>query len=182
MRGAVWLLLGSVALGCSSEESTPSEVGRRSAPVVLLPESDNHVSGVLGRPAELGAGRRVEARTGDEPGESDLWLVEADGSAAPLCPAPGPDELPLAMPDGRVVFMSGRTTVTSLWIADPRTGVATQLTNHGLVAGKPWKSFVPPPSGDSARVEDGAIVYDDGSGRVWRVELATGNAKVEATP
>lgn len=182
MRRAVWLLFGSVALGCSSEESTPPIAGSQRAPLVLLPESDNHVSGVLGRAADLGAGRRVEARTGDEPGESDLWLVEADGTATPLCPALGPDELPLAMPDGRVVFLSGRTTVASLWIADPKTGLATQLTNHGLVAGKPWKGFVPPPSGDDARLEAGAIVYDDGSGRRWRVDLVTGNAKVEVEP
>jgi len=177
MRRALALLV-TAAAACSAEESAPPAPGMAAAALPLRPESDQLPTGSFGRAALLPGGRRVEARAGDEPGESDLWLVEANGAATPLCPALGPDEMPVALPDGRVVFLSGRTTVASLFIADPSTGIATQLTNHGLVAGKPWPSFVPPPSRE-AEVEGGALRYDDGSGRRWRVDLATGKAEVE---
>lgn len=181
MRRAVWVLVPSIVLSCSAEESAPPAESRASAPLVLRPESDLPALGVLGRPALLPGGRRVEARAEDTPGESDLWLVEPNGASAPLAPALGPDELPIALPDGRVVFVSGRTTVVSLWIVDPASGALTQVTNVGLVAGKPWHGFVPPPELE-AQVDGAWLRYADGSGRRWRVELATGKAEVEVEP
>lgn len=181
MRRVSWLLLSSFALACSSDESPPEVLGERAAPSVLRAESDLLGAGVLGPPALLAAGRRVEARATDEPGESDLWLVEASGAAAPLAPARGPDEMPMALPDDRVAFVSGRTTVASIWIVDPSSGLALQITNRGLLAGKPWSGFVPPPARD-VRVGASEISYDDGSGRRWRVDLTTGKAEAEAEP
>lgn len=181
MRRAVWVLVPIVVASCSAEESTPGESTSPGSRLALLPDTDVRAIGVLGRPALLAAGRRVEARAEDEPGESDLWLVEANGSSARLAPAPGPDEMPIALPDGRVLFASGRTTVMSLWVVDPRSGATEQLTNRGLAAGRPWQGFVPPPARDLV-LEGGALRYDDGSGRRWRVEVSTGRAEVEGEP
>ena len=165
-----WLLLPCVALACASDQLPGQPTEQRAAPLALLPESDQPASPVLGH-AQLAGGQRVEARAGAEPGESDLWLVDASGSAAPLAPAPGPDEKPVALPDGRVAFVSGRSTVMSLWVVEPTTENATQLTNHGLVAGKLGSGFIPPPSG-GLRVDGRTLSYEDGSGQSWQVEVA----------
>ncbi len=98
-----------------------------------------------GRPAILGDGSIVISRRGADPGETDLWLVPPSGDPRPLAPALGADDLPAALPDGRVAFVSNRTTVASIWIVDPRTDAAEQLTNRGLSAGRDLTGFVPPP-------------------------------------
>lgn len=181
MRRVSWLLLLSLAFACSSDDSPPQVLDQRAAPIGLRAESDLLGAGVLGPPALLSGGRRVEARATDEPGESDLWLVEASGAAASLAAAQGPDEMPMALPDGRVAFVSGRTTVASLWIVEPSSGLVVQITNRGLVAGKPWSGFVPPPARD-VRISASALSYDDGSGRRWSVDFSAGKAEAEADP
>jgi len=177
MRSALFAIL-LVVSACGSGEA-PADLGESHAAVVPRAESDLPAPPVLGHAAVLPGGRRVEARRGAEPGESDLFLVDADGKATPLAPAAGPDELPLALADGRVAFVSGRSTVASIWIVDPNSGALAQLTNRGLVAGKPWRGFAPPPARDF-REMSGALAYDDGSGRRWRVHLANGRGEEES--
>lgn len=143
-------------------------VGEGAAERVLL-------EGVTRGIAVLDDGSVVAPRAGDEPGETDLWIVPPEGKPRPLAPAKGPDDGPIALPDGRVAFVSGRTTVASLWVVDPKTGQARQLTNRGLVAGGARKGFVPPPAGRTF-VVDGNLVYDAGGGELWQVDLETGCA------
>jgi len=128
---------------------------------------------VLGTPALRPNGDVVVTRGGAEPGESDLFWLRSDGSVSALAPAPGPDDLPVSLPDGRIAFVSGRTTVASLWLVEPETGALRQLTNRGLAAGRPLTGFVPPPA-TAITVSDGVLSYDDGSGATWRVDLQSG--------
>lgn len=101
-------------------------------------------------------------REGTAPGETSLWL-----NGRELAPAPGADDQPFVLPDGRIVFVSTRTTVASVWILDG--GEARQLTNVGLVAGRPLDGFVPPPV-DGFELVDGRLEYDAPDRRV-RLEL-----------
>ncbi|MCA9593723.1 MAG: hypothetical protein KC776_10445 [Myxococcales bacterium] len=128
-----------------------------------------------GKPALLGDGSVVVARE-KELGETDLWQVSATGEARALAPAPGPDDLPIALPDGSVVFVSGRTGIASLWQVDPRGGPASQLTNRGLAPGRPLTGFVPPPN-EVIEVASDHLSYDAGGGRRYRVELPSGAAR-----
>lgn len=173
MRPLARVLVLSAVVACSAGEHGPASDSAEP----LLAESDrHHEADVLGVPARRPSGERVVARRGSEPGESDLYVESTDGRSRPLAPAPGPDELPIALPDGRIAFVSGRTSVASLFVVDPETGALRQLTNRGLVAGRAWQGFVPPPARE-ARFEAGALVYDDGSGEIWRVDLTTGDAR-----
>jgi hypothetical protein len=107
-------------------------------------------------PVEHPAGL-VVVRESHQLGASDLWLVGASSRA--LSPAPGSDDMPYVLPDGRVVFVSTRTTVASVWIFDDLDAPPRQLTNVGLRAGRPLVGFVPTPSVGFA-VERGHLVYD----------------------
>lgn len=127
---------------------------------------------VLGRPAVLGS-RLVISRAGDEPGQSDLVVIEPSGSLRTLAPAPGPDDLPIALPDGRVAFVSGRTGVASLWVVHPDRGAAEQLTNRGVTPGRGLVGFVPPPA-TVLSVDAVGIEYDDGEGGVHVVDHRSG--------
>lgn len=127
------------------------------------------LSNAAGKPAPLADGSVVVARA-TSPGETDLWHVSREGHARAISPAPGPDDLPFALADGRIVFVSGRTTVASLWIVDPSSSQATQLTNRGLVAGKPMSGFVPPPT-LVLEATASELVYDAGGGDVRRVTI-----------
>ncbi|MBK7581635.1 MAG: hypothetical protein IPI67_15685 [Myxococcales bacterium] len=175
-----WLWIAAALFSCGGGEAPP-DPGRVEQTLAAVPERDHHPEGVLGHPVSLPDGRRIESRTGRDPGESDLWLIEASGASAPLTPAPGFDELPFVLPDGRVTFVSGRTTVASLFVVEPNTGETQQLTNIGLAAGKPWSGFVPPPAREPS-FSDGALHYDDGSGKRWRVDVATGAATEDDAP
>ena len=141
----------------------------------LRPESDQTARAV-GALGVLADGAAVVSRRGDAPGETDLWIVPKSGEARPLAPAPGADDLPTILPDGRVAFVSNRTTVASIWIADPKTGTAVQLTNRGLAAGRELTGFVPTPMKRMA-VEGGALVYESSPGRWWSIDLTTGAAR-----
>lgn len=119
----------------------------------------------------------VRSIAGDQPGESDLVI---DGR--PLATAPGPDDMPLLFDGvdgaGVVVFVSARSGIASLWRVDINGGGLRQLTNRGLVVGKldvEDPVFVPPPA--RALERDGrSVVYDDGSGTRWRVDIDSGVA------
>lgn len=104
--------------------------------------------------------------------ESDLFLVRAGREPEALAPAPGFDERPVALPDGRLLFVSTRTTVASLWLIDAGSGEPPiQVTNRGLAAGGPMDGFVPGPSGEVI-VSPGKVAYDAGGGDWWSLDLS----------
>ena len=162
LRRALAVLIAASACGCAPSTTptpTPAESERGVEPGAVLQIEDR-------------AGRNVRVVAGDAPGESELLV----GDRA-LAPHPGPDELPLLLDDGaQVVFVSGRSGVASLWRVDVDGGGLLQLTNRGQRPGHLDDRFVPPPA-RSMRQEGDDVVYDDGSGRVRRV-----NARVAAAP
>jgi hypothetical protein len=167
-RDAALLEEGLALVDAEGTLLVPGDDGRRVARL------DRVAAGM----AVLDDGALVVSRLDDEPGGSTLWRVPADGEPQALAPAAGPNELPIALPGGRIAFVSGRTTVASLWIFDPATGEARQLTNRGLVAGRSLEGFVPPPTLEGGRVVRGdLLVYDAGRGALWQVHLETGFAR-----
>lgn len=119
---------------------------------------------VVGAPVVVDATRVIAARE-TSPGETDLWIVGDDGQPSrALAGAPGADDSPSVLADGRVVFVSGRSGVAALWIvdADP-AATPRQLTNHGEVPGALSSSFVPPPEGP-VTLEGNTLVYSDDTG------------------
>lgn len=131
---------------------------------------------VAGSPVVLPDGSIVVSRLGGEPGESDLWLLPRVGDPRVLAPAVGPDDMPVALEDGRVAFVSGRTSVASIWVLDVANGEPTQLTNRGLAAGKRMDGFVPTPA-ERMTVEGGKILYETSPGTWWAVDPSTGDAR-----
>ena len=132
------------------------------------------LDGVVGEPVVLDNTRVIVARQ-TEPGETDLWMVTDDGQPPrALAAAPGADDSALVLHDGRVLFVSGRTGIASLWIvdADPMA-TPRQLTNQGQRPGALTSSFVPPPATTPTQ-QGSTIVYDGGDGTVWRVDLDSG--------
>jgi hypothetical protein len=109
-------------------------------------------------------------------GESDLFLVRPGAEPVPLAPAEGPDDMPVALPDGRVAFVSSRTTIASIWIVDPRTGALRQLTNRGLRAGRSRDGFVPTPM-RQMQIRGTELFYEASPGAFLRVDLETGRAR-----
>lgn len=108
----------------------------------------------------LDGGRLLVSRSTDV-GESDLWIVPRDRKRPrALAAAHGADEMPFVLSDGRIVFVSTRTGVASLWIVNQDGTGLRQLTNVGVRASDP--RFVPPPV---AYLEQrGArVFYDDGT-------------------
>jgi hypothetical protein len=164
---ATWAALGEHAVFVVSPERELVRVDG-SGERVLLDRAH-------GKPAPRSDGSVVVARV-EGPGETDLWLVSASGSARAVDPAPGPDDSPIALPDGRIAFVSGRSTVSSLFVLDPNGGPAVQLTNRGLRAGKPRIGFVPPPL-HVLEASSTSILYDAGGGAHWRVSLVSGQAE-----
>jgi len=119
---------------------------------------------VVGAPVVVDARQLLAARE-TEPGETDLWLVGDDGTPPrALAASPGADDSPQVLPDGRVVFVSGRSGVASLWIVAPTPGAAPrQLTNIGERPGALSSSFVPPPEGPIV-VDGGVLSFLDQAG------------------
>jgi hypothetical protein len=128
---------------------------------------------VQGKPALLDDGSVAIARRGNEPGETDIWLSPPGVPARPVGAGPGPDDFPIALTDGRIAFVSGRSGIASLWIADPRANSVLQLTNRGLEPGRPLDGFVPPPL-EVISVSAAHLIYDAGGGERWKVQLASG--------
>jgi hypothetical protein len=127
---------------------------------------------VVGVPVVLDERRLIAARE-TEPGETDLWVVADDGTPPrAVAAAPGADDSPQILPDGRVVFISGRSGVASLWIVEASPGAAPrQLTNVGERPGALSSSFVPPPEGPVV-VDGGALVFTDQAGVRHTIALA----------
>lgn len=135
------------------------------------------LDGVEGKPAVLPDGRIVASRAGD-PGESDLWLVGVDGEAPrALTTGAGGNGHPFVLDDGRVMFLSSRTGVASIFVIDPATGETTQLTNHGERPGRLSERFVPPPAIGEPWQQGRRVFYDAGDA-VWSVDVVTGHAEV----
>jgi hypothetical protein len=132
------------------------------------------LDGVVGEPVVLDNQRVIVARQ-TEPGESDLWVVTDDGQPPrALAAAPGADDSAMVLHDGRVLFVSGRSGVASLWIvdADPMA-TPRQLTNVGQRPGALTSLFVPPPATRPTQ-QGSIIVSDDGEGGHWLVDLDSG--------
>lgn len=130
---------------------------------------------VVGTPVVLDSQRVIAARE-TEPGESDLWILTADGQPPrALAAAPGADDSAFVLDDGRVLFVSGRTGVASLWVvAADAAATPRQLTNQGQRPGALTSSFVPPPAGP-VRQQGATVVYDV-DGVPWQVNVTSGAA------
>lgn len=129
----------------------------------------------FGAPAILADGSIVISRR-HAPGDTDLWIVPPQGEPRALAPAEGSDDMPLALPDGKVAFLSTRTTVASIWVIDPRTGALAQLTNRGLAAGRDMLGFVPTPM-HRMSIEGSELRYEAAPGELWAVDVASGAAR-----
>lgn len=153
-------MLPIAVLGCDAQRD----------PALVLDESERHVPAGAALTEVKTARHTVQSVAGDEPGESEIVL---DGRV--LAAHPGPDDMPLLLDDERaVVFVSARTGVASLWRVDVDGTDLRQLTNIGVKIGAiDPQTFVPPPAWSMAQDGD-AVVYDDGSGTMWRVALKTG--------
>lgn len=116
----------------------------------------------------------IVVRAGDEPGRTSLWLLSA-GEPRAIAASTGADDRPFVLPDGRVVFVSTRSSVASVWILDAALTEARQLTNVGLVAGRGLDGFVPPPAGE-IRFVAGRVEYDAGGGW-WSLDPNDGKAE-----
>ncbi len=147
------------------------------AELVRIDESGDTrlLDGVIGSPAPLRDGSVIIARDQGDTGETDLWLVPENGAPRAIAPAPGPDDLPVELPDGRIAFVSGRSGIVSLFTVDLKNGAVVQLTNRGLQVGKPLTGFVPPPE-TVLEVSEHTITYDAGGGARWRVDTTSGAA------
>ncbi len=163
-----------LALGCAPVVDEPSP---------LLAESERGVAAgdELTPPGSLSHalpdGSVVRVVRGADPGESDLFI-----GARSLAPARGADELPLVLAGGAgVVFVSSRTGVASLWQVGLDGAGLVQLTNHGQRPGHLDDGFVPPPA-RTMRQDGEAVVYDDGSGRLWRIALSEPAARPAVRP
>jgi TolB protein len=123
-------------------------------------------------------------RTGDEPHETSVGIVELGGRVKEIANGPGLDIMPTISPDGRtVVFVSGRTTVASFFRTSVDGEEPVQLTNKGLSAwllsqGEPPADFVPPPVSSYAMewVNDDVLRYNAGGGEFWKLNVRTGEA------
>jgi hypothetical protein len=132
---------------------------------------------VVGAPVVLDEGRALAARE-TEPGETDLWIVGDDGQPPrALAAAPGADDAVAVLPDGRVLFVSGRSGVAALWVvAADATATPRQLTNLGERPGALSPAFVPPPEGP-VEITGDVIAYVDGFGTRQRVTLAAAEVR-----
>ena len=142
----------------------------------LRPESDQRAISAKSPAVVLSDRSRIVSRRGDAPGETDLFLVSPSGEERPIAAAPGADDMPVAMADGKIAFVSTRSTIASIWIFDPASGRVSQLTNRGLVAGKKREGFVPPPM-QSMKAVGAELHYESAPGVWWAVDAASGAAR-----
>ena len=124
---------------------------------------------VVGRPALLDDARVIAARATDL-GESDLWIVPVDGSRPrALAAHAGADGQPFVLDDGRVLFVSDRTGVASVYVVGADGRGLAQLTNASARPGALGGAFVPPPV--LWLEQRGAVVAYDAGDRVVRLEV-----------
>lgn len=126
--------------------------------------------------ADLRDGRVVASRSTDV-GESDLWLVPLqprDGPPRALAAEKGADEMPLVLDDGRVLFVSTRSSVASLWIVAPDGTSLRQLTNADARPGALGAAFVPSPV-EYVASEGARVTYDAGDGALVTIDVDTGS-------
>lgn len=119
-------------------------------------------------------------------GETAVVLTDASGQRKTLADSDGVDDRASISSDGvTVVFVSGRSGISSLWRTTIDGAPAVQLTNTAIVAslereGAP-EGFVPPPlSVDRVEwVSADVVRYDAGDGELWEVDVRTGAATRE---
>jgi WD40 repeat protein len=122
-------------------------------------------------------------RTGNEPHETSIGIVDLTGRVKEIADGPGVDAMPTVSPDGKtVVFVSGRTSVASFFRTTVDGAEPVQLTNKGLSAwllsqGVP-DDFVPPPVSNYAMewVDNDTLRYNAGGGEFWKLNVRTGEA------
>jgi Tol biopolymer transport system component len=122
-------------------------------------------------------------RTGNEPHETSIGLVDLTGRVKELADAPGTDAMPTVSPDGKtVVFVSGLTSVASFFRTSVDGAEPVQLTNKGMSAwllsqGVP-ADFVPPPVSNYAMewVNNDVLRYNAGGGEFWKLNVRTGES------
>ena len=134
---------------------------------------------VTSAPIALPGDRLLASRSTDV-GESDLWIVTLGaGSHAPpraLAAARGADGLPFLLEDGRLLFVSTRTGVASIFVVELDGTQLRQLTNVGLKPGRLGDRFVPPPiAGDGMRQQGALVLYDAGDA-TWSIDVDSGAA------
>ena len=118
---------------------------------------------------------------------SDLLLVDlADGLRRRLTDTPGVDDRPVWSPDGRkILFVSGRTGIASLWVMGRDGSGMTQVTNKGIRGGigRAPEGFVPVPLSTKTIVWEGGekVTYAAGDGH-WRVDFAGEAQRIETMP
>jgi Tol biopolymer transport system component len=186
------VFLGLLLLGCERAPELLAESDQHALVPIEVADISLDEDGVLWRraggistklldrasgvPAILADRSVVVSRRGDAPGETDLWIVPSRGEARALAPADGADDMPVAMPDGKIAFVSTRTTIASIWILDPASGSASQLTNRGLIAGRKREGFVPPPM-QRMSAAGSELHYESAPGVWWAVDASSGAAR-----
>lgn len=112
---------------------------------------------------------------------TDLWLLQKPGGIPKqLTDAPGVDDRAIWLPGHkRIVFVSGRSGLASLWTMSADGTAQTQVTNKGLRSGSgaPPEGFVPVPMNLEGVGWEGNHTATYGvEGWQWRVNLETGVA------
>lgn len=113
--------------------------------------------------------------------ESDIWVLNlATRKERQLTRKSGHHSQPVVSPDGdRILFVSTRTAVGSLWLFDLRTNSEVQVTNQGLTTGRGRpESFVPLPccNGGFLWSHSDMLVWTSDDG-VWALDLGTKAAR-----
>lgn len=112
---------------------------------------------------------------------TDLVLVRLpEGRVTRLTDRPGVDDRPAWSPDEKkILFVSGRSGLASLWVMSPDGGNMAQVTNKGIRGGTGQApvGFVPVPlrATDVSWEEGDRITYPDGE-ELWRLDLSLGTA------
>jgi hypothetical protein len=111
---------------------------------------------------------------------TEMKLYDLDASSRrTLVAGPAVNDRPAFAADGSsIVYVSGQTSLASLWTVPVSGGPPVQVTNVGLrpVRGqrRPPEGFVPVPVGVRTMRCTGRFAYFTVGGSLWRVDLETG--------
>lgn len=107
--------------------------------------------------------------------DTDLVLMPAlGGPQRAIAAFPGSSESrPIFTPDDRaVIFVSGKSSLASLYRVELASGALTQLTNVGATRVGP--EFVPPPPDAASMHFEGEVLVYAASGKTWRIDARGG--------